>query len=113
MSGRLILVGRVAGAFGVRGEVKITSYTDDPVALVRYRDMLREDGSPALTLSGGRPQKGQLVARAREVADRDQAEALIGDVVKEIVAISITRKPLASIRYVTPSFERLFVKYFF
>jgi 16S rRNA processing protein RimM len=78
MSGRLILVGRVAGAFGVRGEVKITSYTDDPAALVRYRDLLREDGSPALTLSGGRAQKGQLVARAREVADRDQAEALKG-----------------------------------
>ena len=52
---RLILVGRVAGAFGVKGEIRITSYTDDPVALARYRDLKREDGSPGLTLTAGRP----------------------------------------------------------
>jgi 16S rRNA processing protein RimM len=28
-----ILVGRVAGGFGVRGEVRITTYTEDPLAL--------------------------------------------------------------------------------
>ena len=46
---RLILVGRVAGAFGVKGELKIASYTDDPVALVRYRDLKGSDGAPAPT----------------------------------------------------------------
>jgi len=75
---RLLLVGRVAGAFGVRGELRITTYTEDPAALLRYRDLRREDGGPALTLIAGRAQKGALVARAREVADRDQAEALKG-----------------------------------
>jgi 16S rRNA processing protein RimM len=75
---RLILVGRVAGAFGVRGEMRITSYTDDPAALVGYGTLQRADGSPALTLTGGRPQKGALVARAREVATREDAEALRG-----------------------------------
>ncbi len=75
---RLILVGRVAGAFGVKGEVKITSYTDDPAALVRYRDLMREDGSPGLTLTGGRPHKGALVGRAKEIATREEAEALRG-----------------------------------
>jgi 16S rRNA processing protein RimM len=75
---RLILVGRVGGAFGVRGEVRITSYTDDPAALVRYRELLREDGSPGLTLTAGRPHKGALVARAKEVATREDAEALRG-----------------------------------
>ena len=35
---RLILVGRVAGAFGVRGEVRITAFTDEPLALLGYRD---------------------------------------------------------------------------
>jgi 16S rRNA processing protein RimM len=45
---------------------------------VRYRDLKRADGAPALTLAGGRAQKGALIARAREVADRDQAEALKG-----------------------------------
>jgi 16S rRNA processing protein RimM len=80
MSGaeRLILVGRVAGAFGVKGELRITSYTDDPAALVRYRSLLREDGSPGLRLTGGRPHKGALVARATQVATREDAEALRG-----------------------------------
>jgi len=75
---RLILVGRVAGAFGVRGELRITTYGDDPAALVRYRDLKREDGSVALTLTSGRPQKGALIARAKEVGDRDAAEAIRG-----------------------------------
>jgi 16S rRNA processing protein RimM len=75
---RLILVGRVAGAFGVRGEVRITSYTDDPAALLRYRDLRRADGSAGLTLTGGRPDKGALVARANEVVSREEAEALRG-----------------------------------
>jgi 16S rRNA processing protein RimM len=75
---RLILVGRVAGAFGVKGELRIRSYTDDPAALVRYRVLQREDGSPGLTLTGGRPHKGALVARADEVATREDAEALRG-----------------------------------
>ena len=78
MAERLILVGRVAGAFGVKGEVRITAYTDDPAALVSYRELLREDGSPGLTLTAGRPHKGALVGRAKEIATREEAEALRG-----------------------------------
>lgn len=74
----LILVGRVAGPFGVRGELRLTSYTAEPAALLRYRDLKREDGSPALTLTAARPQKDALVARAVEVETREQAEALKG-----------------------------------
>jgi 16S rRNA processing protein RimM len=75
---RLILVGRVAGAFGVKGEIRITSYTDDPASLIRYGTLTRADGSPALTLTGGRPHKGALIARAEEVASREDAEGLRG-----------------------------------
>ena len=75
---RLIEVGRVAGAFGVRGEVRITTFTEDPLALLRYRALKRADGSLALTLTGGRAAKGGLVARAKEIIDRDQAEAARG-----------------------------------
>jgi 16S rRNA processing protein RimM len=75
---RLILVGRVAGAFGVKGEIRITSYTDEPAALVRYRDLKQADGTPALTLTAGCAHKGALVARAKEVASREDAEGLRG-----------------------------------
>jgi 16S rRNA processing protein RimM len=78
MSDDLILVGRVAGAFGVRGEVRIASFTAEPLALVDYKTLLREDGSPALTLTGGRVAKGGVVARAREIETREQAEAARG-----------------------------------
>jgi 16S rRNA processing protein RimM len=72
------MVGRVAGAFGVRGEVRITSFTAEPMALVDYKTLLREDGTPALTLTGGRVAKGGVVARASEIETRDQAEAARG-----------------------------------
>jgi 16S rRNA processing protein RimM len=78
VSDDLILVGRVAGAFGVKGEVRITSFTADPMALVDYKDLRREDGSPGLTLIGGRAAKGSVVVRVREVETREQAEALRG-----------------------------------
>lgn len=78
MTGTFIQVGRVAGAFGVRGEVRITSFTADPAALLDYRTLVREDGSPALTLTSGREAKGAVIARAREVETREQAEALRG-----------------------------------
>jgi 16S rRNA processing protein RimM len=78
VSANLILVGRVAGAFGVKGEVRITSFTADPAALVDYKALKREDGSPGLTLTSGRPAKGGIVARAKEVETREQAEALRG-----------------------------------
>jgi 16S rRNA processing protein RimM len=78
MADQLILVGRVAGAFGVRGEVRITSFTADPAALLTYKTLLREDGTPGLTLTGGRVQNGAVICRAREVATREEAEALRG-----------------------------------
>ena len=78
MTERLILLGRVAGAFGVRGELRITAHTADPLALLGYRLLRRADGSTALTLTGGRAAKGALIATAAEVRTRDEAQALRG-----------------------------------
>jgi 16S rRNA processing protein RimM len=75
---RLILVGRVAGAFGVRGEVRITAFTEDPMALLGYRELRREDGSVALTLQSARPSKGGIIARTEQVSTPEQANALRG-----------------------------------
>ena len=75
---KLILVGQVAGGFGVRGEVRVTAYTADPMALVAYGPLLRADGSPGLTLAQARPAKGGVVGRAREITTKEQADALRG-----------------------------------
>lgn len=78
MADRLILIGRVAGAFGVRGEVRITAFSADPMALLGYRDLKRQDGSPGLTLTSARPSKGGVIARAKEIASKEEADALRG-----------------------------------
>ena len=78
MTDRLILVGQVGGAFGVRGEVKITAFTDDAMALVGYSPLLKADGSVALTLTGARPDKKGIVARAKEITTKEEADALRG-----------------------------------
>ncbi|HYG28367.1 MAG TPA: ribosome maturation factor RimM [Caulobacteraceae bacterium] len=75
---RLIEVGRVAGAFGVRGEVRITAYTEDPLALVRYKRLQRQDGSHGLTILQARAEKGSIVGRAEEIATKEEADALRG-----------------------------------
>jgi 16S rRNA processing protein RimM len=75
---RMIQVGRVAGGFGVRGEVRITAFTEDPLALKAYRDLKREDGAAALTITAARAVKGAIIARAKEIETKEQADALRG-----------------------------------
>ena len=75
---RLIMVAKADGAFGVRGEIRLTAFTEDPGALLRYGTLRREDGSLGLTLSAGRVVKDGVIARAAEVETREQAQALRG-----------------------------------
>ena len=76
--GRLILVGQVGGGFGVRGEVRVTAFTADPLALTAYGPLLRADGSVGLTLTSARPDKNGVVGRAKEIATKEEADALRG-----------------------------------
>lgn len=68
----------MAGGFGVKGEVRISTFTAEPLALARYRNLLREDGSPALTVLSARPVKDGIVARVAGIDDKDAADALRG-----------------------------------
>jgi 16S rRNA processing protein RimM len=111
---RLILVGRVAGGFGVRGEVRITTYTVDPLALKAWRDLKREDGAPGLTVLAARAVKGGIVARVKEVETKEQADALRGlrlyvprDVLPEPEEDEFYLADLVGLEAVTPEGERL------
>ena len=75
---KLILIGRVAGAFGVKGEVRIAAYGDDPLALLIYRALKQKDGSPAFTLVSGRVAKGELIAVTKPVLVKEAIDALRG-----------------------------------
>ena len=74
----MILVGRVAGGFGVRGEVRITTFTEDPLSLARYGALKREDGSDALRVKTVRAAKGGVIARVDGVESKEAADALRG-----------------------------------
>jgi len=76
-SARLILVGAVAGAHGVRGEVKLKSFTEDPEAIARYGPLVAPDGR-TVEIVAVRTARDGLIARFRGVDTRDAAEALKG-----------------------------------
>jgi 16S rRNA processing protein RimM len=78
MSSNLLLIGRVGGAHGVRGELRITTFTADPLALTAYKHLKKADGSPALTILSARLAKGGVVARAKGVETKEAADALRG-----------------------------------
>jgi len=75
---RLILVGRVAGAFGVKGELRLTAYTADPLALLAFRTLLDRAGLPKLTLQTARAAKGDVICRTEEPFTKEEADALRG-----------------------------------
>ena len=78
---RMVLMGRVLGAFGVRGELKVDSFSDPAGAILRYRPWtLRGAGGVERTLDGvrGRETAKGVVASLPGVDDRDAAEALRG-----------------------------------
>lgn len=74
----LLLIGRVGGAHGVRGELRISTFTADPLSLAAYKHLKRSDGSPALTITSARLSKGGVVARAKGIDSKEAADALRG-----------------------------------
>ncbi len=78
MADKLVLVGKVTGAFGVKGELRIAAYTESPLALINFRALLDENGEPALTLVSGRSFKGGVIARAKDVETKTDADRLRG-----------------------------------
>jgi 16S rRNA processing protein RimM len=77
----MLLLGRVHGAFGIRGELKLESFTDPEPAIFRYQPwLLRDAQGRERELTGVRGREGGkgLVATFPGVDDRDSAEALRG-----------------------------------
>jgi 16S rRNA processing protein RimM len=78
---RRILVGRIHGAFGVRGELKLESLTEPEGNLLRYQPwILRDAQGREREVEGARARPGGkgLIGTIPGVEDRDAAEALRG-----------------------------------
>ncbi len=71
-----ICVARIGAAHGVRGEVKLWSFTQDPAAVAGYGPLETLDGTRHLEIKALRPAKDHFVARFAGIDDRDAAEKL-------------------------------------
>lgn len=78
MNPERILVGRIGAAHGIRGEVRVKSFTADPLALGDYGPLSSADGALRLTVARLRDAGNMLVVAFKEVGDRTRAETLNG-----------------------------------
>lgn len=79
MSKRLenpVRLGVIVGVRGVKGEVRIKSFTDDPVAVGAYGPLYDKTGARRFDLKVTGTQKGVVLARIDGIGDRTAAEAL-------------------------------------
>jgi 16S rRNA processing protein RimM len=75
---QLICVARIGAAHGVRGAVKLWTFTEDPFAVRRYGPLSSKDGKRQFEIAQVREAKDHLVATFKGVATRDEAERLNG-----------------------------------
>lgn len=73
-----LCVGVIAGAHGVKGEVRLKSFTEEPAAIGAFDALFAGAGREPIRLLGLRPAKGGFVGRIEGVTDREAAEALKG-----------------------------------
>lgn len=72
-----VLMAVVGAAHGIKGEVRVKTFTGDPVALCDYGPLFDRNGR-ALEILDIRPQGNVVVVRLKGVGDRNAAEALNG-----------------------------------
>jgi 16S rRNA processing protein RimM len=71
-------MGRIGAAHGIRGEVRIQSFADEPLALARYGTFTTNRPGLTVTIASARGTTNMLVARLEGVNDRRAAEGLKG-----------------------------------
>ncbi len=77
-AGERVCLGVMVGAHGVRGLVKVKSFTEVPEDVAAYGPVSDEAGRRQWTLEAVGRGKGVVLARVSGVSDRDQAQALHG-----------------------------------
>ncbi|KPQ18156.1 MAG: 16S rRNA processing protein RimM [Rhodobacteraceae bacterium HLUCCO18] len=73
-----VCVGAIAGAFGVRGEVRLKSFCAVPEDIASYGPLTLEDGSCSFTVKLTASVKGGFAARLEGIATKEAADALRG-----------------------------------
>jgi|SRR5437879_227352 len=71
-----VCIAQIGAAHGVRGEVRLKPFTEDPLSVTRYGPLETEDGRRRFEIETARPAKDMLVVRLKGIADREAAERL-------------------------------------
>jgi 16S rRNA processing protein RimM len=74
--GGRVCLGQIGATHGLRGEVRLHSFTSDPSAITGYGPLETEDGR-VFEIETLRPAKDHFVARLSGVRDRNAASALV------------------------------------
>jgi 16S rRNA processing protein RimM len=86
-----ILLGQIGAAHGIKGHVRISAHTQDPLAIGTYGPLDTDRAGLTVTLSKLRVHKTVVVAQIKGINDRNAAEALNG------VSLFIDRSKLPEI----------------
>jgi 16S rRNA processing protein RimM len=73
-----ICIARIGAAHGVRGAVKLWTFTEDPLAVKTYGPLVTKDGTRSFEVATAREANGHLVATLKGIATREDAERLNG-----------------------------------
>ena len=73
-----VCVARIGAAHGVRGAVKLWTFTQDPLAVQSYGPLMTKDGARQFEIADVREAKDHLVATFKGIASRNDAEKLNG-----------------------------------
>lgn len=73
-----VCVARIGAAHGVRGAVKLWTFTEDPLAVKHYGPLFSKDGARQFEVAEVREAKDHLVATFKGISTRDEAERLNG-----------------------------------
>ncbi|HWI29675.1 MAG TPA: ribosome maturation factor RimM [Stellaceae bacterium] len=76
--GQRVQMGIITGAHGVKGEVRVKSFTAEPAAIAEYGPLEDEWGARRFALELTGTVRGMLIARIPGIADRNAAERLAG-----------------------------------
>lgn len=78
MTEERVCVGAIAGAYGVKGDVRLKSFCADPEAIANYGPLYTEDGDKQFTVTLGPSIKNGFSARLSGVRGKDAADRLKG-----------------------------------
>lgn len=74
----MVLMAKIGAAHGIRGEVRVKPFSDDPLSFTDYGVLTTRDGKLSFEVERARVQKTVVVTKFKEIKDRNRAEELNG-----------------------------------